>query len=92
MLSLVYFSPGGGAQNREPDLDFVDRYLKEHWLHDDLNPVQPLVAQMLSYNPANRPRDVSQQLREMFPDVVAAVEEWIQGQVATVVRDEDQGE
>ena len=66
-------------QKADPGLNVVEVHLKSHWVHQDLIPVQPLVARMLSLESKERPlaHDVNCDLRKMFPEATQAVEEWL---------------
>ena len=66
---------GGAKQNQQPNIDPVKQFFSNHWL-TELVPVQQVVRQMLSYNPADRPRQVSHQLKDLYPDDIQKVEEW----------------
>ena len=68
---------GGAEQNQQPDLDIVQHHFERFWLAD-LTEVLCIVREMLAFRHVERQRQVSQQLREMYPELTETKEQWLQ--------------
>ena len=78
MYHIIFHSGlGGRLLITRPGIDVIDEYFKPYW-KSGLFQIQPLLKKMISFYEEDRPREISGNLRSLFPEVAHEVDRFLQ--------------